>query len=131
MISREQFRKLASDAAYRIKATRDPNLITQDFKLSLAELEALRDAAEMSGADLSRGQKSTRPVLSTAFGAAATGRRKAENQYQLLLVLLLLLRRDGGLASASRLTGLQAMVVAPHIAAEMSVRGTISIQVLA
>jgi hypothetical protein len=49
--------KLASDAAYRNKATRDPNIITQDFKLSLAELEALRDAAEMSGADLSQVRK--------------------------------------------------------------------------
>ena len=65
--------KLASDDAYRNKATRDPNIITQDFKLSLAELEALRDAAEMSGADLKQVRKVPRAVFSAVFGSGATG----------------------------------------------------------
>ena len=44
--------KLAGDAAYRNKAIHDPNIITHDFKLSFLELEQLRNAAELSGADL-------------------------------------------------------------------------------
>lgn len=49
--------KLASDVAYRNKAIHDPNIITHDFKLSLEELESLRNAAEMSGADISQVRK--------------------------------------------------------------------------
>lgn len=49
--------KLASDAAYRNKAIQDPNIITHDFKLSLVELEQLRNAAELSGADLTQVQR--------------------------------------------------------------------------
>lgn len=52
----DEFRKaltrLATDAAYRKQATQDPTLITKDFKLSLRDLQALRQVAVLSGADL-------------------------------------------------------------------------------
>jgi hypothetical protein len=60
--------KLAGDVAYRNKAIHDPNIITHDFKLSLAELEALRNAAEMSGADLTQ----VRKVRAQSFSTHAT-----------------------------------------------------------
>jgi hypothetical protein len=44
--------KLSSDPEYRTAATQDPGLITSDFKLSLKELQALRQVAVLSGADV-------------------------------------------------------------------------------
>ena len=44
--------KLASDPGYREIAIADPSIITRDFKLSLKELQALRQVAVMSGADI-------------------------------------------------------------------------------
>lgn len=46
--------RLASDSAYREAATRDPDLIAKDFKLTLKELQALRQVAIMSGADVTQ-----------------------------------------------------------------------------
>jgi hypothetical protein len=44
--------KLSSDPEYRTEAIMDPSLITADFKLSLKELQALRQVAVLSGADV-------------------------------------------------------------------------------
>jgi hypothetical protein len=44
--------RLSNDPAYRKLATRNPNIITRDYKLSPRELYALRGAAVMSGADV-------------------------------------------------------------------------------
>lgn len=49
--------KLSADSDYRNRAMKDPSLVTHDFKLSLSELEALRNAAELSGADLTAVRK--------------------------------------------------------------------------
>jgi hypothetical protein len=44
--------KLANDPAYREKATADPAVITREYKLTLKELQSLRQIAVMSGADI-------------------------------------------------------------------------------
>jgi len=46
-------KRLSSDPDYRQRAVGDPNLITSDYKLSLKELQALRQVAVLSGADVS------------------------------------------------------------------------------
>jgi hypothetical protein len=55
-MSKGEFKKaltqLASDDDYRLKATKDPKLIEHDFKLTVKELHALREAAVLSGADV-------------------------------------------------------------------------------
>ena len=43
--------RLATDSDYRQQATEDPSLITTDYKMSLKELQALRQVAVLSGAD--------------------------------------------------------------------------------
>lgn len=54
--SRNEFKralsKLATDEKFRAQATKDPTVVTRQFKLSLKELSALREAAVMSGADV-------------------------------------------------------------------------------
>jgi hypothetical protein len=53
----DEFRKalsrLATDAEYRQKAQTKPEIILRDFKLSLSDLQALRQVAVLSGADIS------------------------------------------------------------------------------
>lgn len=49
---RKALTRLASDEAYREKAQKDPQLIMNDFKLSVRDLQALRQVAVLSGADL-------------------------------------------------------------------------------
>lgn len=44
--------KLATDKAFRDKALKSPEALTTEFKLSVHELRALRQAAVMSGADV-------------------------------------------------------------------------------
>lgn len=44
---------LACDSGYRHRATHDPKLVVQDYQLTEQEIQALRQAAEMSGADTS------------------------------------------------------------------------------
>ena len=44
--------KLATDKTFREKALRSPEALTTEFKLSVHELRALRQAAVMSGADM-------------------------------------------------------------------------------
>jgi len=55
--NRDQFRevltRLANDSSFRAQATADPALITSNFRLSLKELQALRQVAVLSGADVS------------------------------------------------------------------------------
>jgi hypothetical protein len=46
--------KLASDPDYRSKAQQDPELIQKDYGLSVKELQALRQVALLSGADVSQ-----------------------------------------------------------------------------
>lgn len=46
--------RLASDVTYRERAMKEPTLIVRDFDLSRKELMALREAAVLSGADISR-----------------------------------------------------------------------------
>jgi hypothetical protein len=52
----DEFRKalsrLATDADYREKAQKNPAIIVRDFKLSLRDLQALRQVAVLSGADV-------------------------------------------------------------------------------
>lgn len=48
----EVLTKLASDPVYRQRTLADPKLITTDYRLSLKELQALRQIAIMSGADV-------------------------------------------------------------------------------
>lgn len=54
---REALRRLASDNAYRLQATNDPKSILADFNLKKHDIEALRSAAIMSGADLTEVDK--------------------------------------------------------------------------
>jgi hypothetical protein len=49
---RRALSKLASDPEYRTLATADPQRLVNDFQLTASELEALRQAAIMSGADV-------------------------------------------------------------------------------
>ena len=49
---RKALTKLSSDPAYRERATKNPEVVVNDFKLSLKELQALRQVAVMSGADV-------------------------------------------------------------------------------
>jgi hypothetical protein len=46
--------KLATDTRYRQIATSDPAKIQSDFNLNLRDLTALREAAQLSGADMTR-----------------------------------------------------------------------------
>lgn len=46
--------KLATDTRYRQIATTDPAKIQSDFNLSIRDLSALREAAQLSGADMTR-----------------------------------------------------------------------------
>lgn len=54
--SRQEFKRaltaLASDQQFREQAIKDPRLVTRKFKLSLTELESLREVAILSGADV-------------------------------------------------------------------------------
>jgi hypothetical protein len=54
--SRAEFKRaltaLASDQEFRTQAIKDPRLVTRKFKLSLTELESLREVAILSGADI-------------------------------------------------------------------------------
>jgi hypothetical protein len=47
----EVLTRLSTDNEYRNKATADPTLLTTDYKMSLKELQALRQVAILSGAD--------------------------------------------------------------------------------
>ena len=49
---RSALAKLASDQQYRDRAQDRPELIETDFKLTVKELQALRQVAVMSGADI-------------------------------------------------------------------------------
>ncbi len=49
---RQALTRLASDPAYREQASAEPSIITKDFRLGLRELQALRQVAIMSGADV-------------------------------------------------------------------------------
>jgi hypothetical protein len=51
---REALRRIASDTAYRNSAIQNPRIVLNDFRLSLQDLRALRDAAVLSGADVSQ-----------------------------------------------------------------------------
>jgi hypothetical protein len=46
--------KLSSDKDYRNKATADPSILSNDFKLTILQLKSLREVAVMSGADVSK-----------------------------------------------------------------------------
>src|SRR5437773_502070 len=59
--------KLASDAAFREAVTQNPEKLTTDFHLSLTELHALRQAAILSGADMTHVNR----VRLSAIGAHA------------------------------------------------------------
>jgi hypothetical protein len=50
---RSALTKLASDPDYRQKAQKEPELIERDFALNVKELQALRQVAVLSGADVS------------------------------------------------------------------------------
>jgi hypothetical protein len=56
-MAKEDFRsaltKLATDQTFRTSAISNPETIENTFSLSITELQALRDAAVMSGADMS------------------------------------------------------------------------------
>lgn len=76
----DEFRKalsrLATDAKYREQATKNPELILKDFKLSLRDLQALRQVAALSGADVTavnkvRAREFAR--LSDEFGVLGKG----------------------------------------------------------
>jgi hypothetical protein len=44
--------RLATDDQYRVRAATNPTLVEKDFQLSFQELETLRQAAILSGADV-------------------------------------------------------------------------------
>jgi L-alanine-DL-glutamate epimerase-like enolase superfamily enzyme len=46
--------KLATDQAFREKTLKSPESLTTEFKLSVHELRALRQAAVLSGADMTQ-----------------------------------------------------------------------------
>jgi hypothetical protein len=54
---RDALRRIATDTAYRNSAIQDPRKVLTDFKLSMQDLRALRDAAVLSGADVSQVDK--------------------------------------------------------------------------
>lgn len=51
---RRALARLATDTEYRERATREPELVTENFELSVRELVALRHVAILSGADVSQ-----------------------------------------------------------------------------
>lgn len=51
---REALRRIASDNTYRIDVTANPKKLLGDFQLTKSDVEALRQAAIMSGADLTQ-----------------------------------------------------------------------------
>jgi hypothetical protein len=61
--------RLAADKAYRDQATKDPDLIANDYKLTLQELSSLRQVAILSGADTTQVSR----VRAVEFAARAEG----------------------------------------------------------
>jgi hypothetical protein len=49
---REALTKLAADPHYRTAVLEDPEIVTNDFRLSYHELDVLHEAAVLSGLDL-------------------------------------------------------------------------------
>ncbi|MFF4888096.1 hypothetical protein ACWD6Q_34230 [Streptomyces nigra] len=71
---RQALNKLASDPDYRTVATADPQRLVSDFQLEPKELEALRTAAIMSGADVT----AVDLIRADSIKQAALGRAKGE-----------------------------------------------------
>jgi len=70
---RRALARLASDPAYRERAMNDPSVITADYKMTLKDLQSLREVAVMSGADVTEVNKLRAQSLSAvAFGNIAT-----------------------------------------------------------
>jgi hypothetical protein len=66
--------KLASNATFRKQALQDPSLITKSYpSLSKLQLEALRDCAILSGANIASINKVRAAAISTASSQAAAG----------------------------------------------------------
>lgn len=68
---RDVLRRLSSDTAYRNKAAADPTVLHQDFKLSIQDLRALRNAAVLSGVDVSKIDAMLNNIELSAYGAGA------------------------------------------------------------
>ena len=49
---RNALHKLGSDNAFREEVTKNPAVLTKEFHLSIQELHALRQAAQLSGVDM-------------------------------------------------------------------------------
>lgn len=67
-VFREALTRFASDPSFREEATRNPELVQENFKLSLEELQALRQVAIMSGADVSEVDKARAQVFERLAG---------------------------------------------------------------
>ncbi|MDQ3964526.1 MAG: hypothetical protein M3277_11545 [Actinomycetota bacterium] len=65
---REALTKFASDPSFREEAMRSPEIVQENFKLSLEELQALRQVAIMSGADVSEVDKVRAKVFANRAG---------------------------------------------------------------
>jgi hypothetical protein len=46
--------KLGSDTAFRNQVMKNPTVLTREFQLSIQELSALRQVAQLSGADMTQ-----------------------------------------------------------------------------
>src|SRR5438045_703531 len=68
---RNALTQLASDADYRARATEQPELVLRDFSLSLKELQALRQIALLSGADISAVNRIRASEITKEIGGVA------------------------------------------------------------
>src|SRR4051794_34842993 len=62
--------RLATDADFRTKVTANPDVLTKQFHLSVKELHALRQAAVMSGVDMTAINRAKGDALRNMAGAA-------------------------------------------------------------
>lgn len=61
--------RLGSDTAFRNQVMKNPVVLTKEFNLSIQELSALRQVAQLSGADMTQINK----VRAVGIGAFRTG----------------------------------------------------------
>ncbi len=71
---RAVLKRLSQDQTYRQETTKDPRKILDDFPgLTLQELDALRDAAVLSGVDLSEIEPLHDQIAGKRFGELGNG----------------------------------------------------------
>ncbi len=63
--------RLATDVEYRKSAMQSPEIILQDYRLTVRELESLKDVAKLSGADITAVNRLRASEITRGIGTAA------------------------------------------------------------